>query len=89
MVHQSAVEPWIGFVLFGALATVPFVTAYSVVFDGVVRMRVVVRAALQYVLAQYTIRTATAMPFVALSLYLVRHRAEPIASLLGERGPSS
>jgi hypothetical protein len=82
MVHSSAVEPWVGFILFSALAAVPFVTAYSVVFDDVVKMRVVVRGALQYVLARYTILMATAMPFVALSLYLVRHRTEPIASLL-------
>ena len=87
MVHSSAVESWVGFILFGALAAVPFVTAYSVVFDDVVKMRVVVRAALQDVLARYTILMATAMPFVALSLYLVRHRAEPIASLLSGARP--
>ena len=87
MVHSSSIESWVGLVLFGALAAVPFVTAYSVVFDRVVQMRVVVRAALQYVFARYTILVATAMPFVALSLYLVRHRAEPIASLLSGARP--
>jgi hypothetical protein len=74
--HQPAVEPWVGAVIFGALAIVPFITTYSVLFDRVVEVRVVLRAALQYVLARYTLLGATLVPFVALGLYLFQHRQE-------------
>ena len=40
------------------LATVPFVTAYSVLFDRVMQVRVVLRAALQHMLARYDHRHA-------------------------------
>ena len=85
--HQPAVEPWVSVALFGALAVVPFVTAYSVLFDRVVETRVVVRAALQYLLARYTIIAATAVPFVAFGLYLVEHRAESLVVLVGGARP--
>jgi hypothetical protein len=80
--HRPGVELAVGVVLFGALAAVPFVTAYSVLFDRVVELRVVLRAALQYGLARYTILGLTLVPFAALVLVLVEHREEPIAGLL-------
>ena len=76
------VAPWVGGVIFGALAIVPFVTAYSVLFDRVVDVRVVLRAAAQYMLARYTILAVTLVPFAALALFLREHRAEPIVSLV-------
>jgi hypothetical protein len=85
--HSPAVEPWVGLVLFGALATVPFVTAYSVLVDHVVEMRVVVRAALQYLLARYTILVGVALPFVALGFYLVEHRTESLVMLIAGPRP--
>lgn len=72
----------VGTLIFGALATVPFVTAYSVLFDRVVETRVVLRAALQYALARYTIAMATVIPFLALATVLVTHRDEPLSALL-------
>lgn len=88
-VHTPAVEPWMGLVLFGALATVPFVTTYSVVFDHVVEIRVVVRTALQYLLARYTILVVSALPFIALAVYLARVQAESPAALLSEPRPQA
>jgi GAF domain-containing protein len=80
---QGAVAgPWIGSIIFGALAVVPFITAYSVLFDQVVEMRVALRAALQYALARYTIIGATLVPFAALTLFLVERRQESLASIL-------
>ena len=75
-------SPWIGSVIFGALAVVPFVTAYSVLFDRVVEVRVALRAALQYALARFTIVGATLVPFAALTLFLVGHRRESLAAIL-------
>ena len=37
--YGPAVAPWIAGVIFGAIAVVPFVTAYSVLFDRVVDVR--------------------------------------------------
>jgi hypothetical protein len=82
LAHSPAVEPWIGTVIFGALAVVPFVTAYSVLFDRVLRLRIVLRMALQYALARYTIVAATLVPFAALSGFLAVHRAEPLIVLM-------
>ena len=87
LVHSPAIEPWAGLFLFGALATVPLVTSYSVLFDHVVELRVVLRAALQYLLARYTILAAAVLPSVALGLYLVEHRAESLVALLAGPRP--
>jgi len=80
--HRPGVELAVGIVLFGALAAVPLVTAYSVLFDRVVDLRVVLRAALQYGLARYTILGVTLVPFAAFVLVLVEHREQPLAELL-------
>ena len=76
-----------GVFIFGALAIVPFVTTYSVLFDRVVEVRVVLRAAVQYVLARYTIVGATLVPFAALAVFLVQHREEQIVSLMTGQRP--
>lgn len=80
--QQPVVELLVGVVLFTALASVPFVTAYSVLFDRIVDLRVVLRTALQYVLARYTIVGLTMVPFAAAALLVVRHRAETLAALM-------
>jgi GAF domain-containing protein len=85
--HGPALEPFIGGVIFGALAVVPFVTAYSVLFDRIVDVRVALHAALQYVLARYMIVGATLIPFAALALFLFQHRSEPMSSLAGGLRP--
>lgn len=73
--YGPRVAPWVGGVIFGALAIVPFVTAYSVFFDRVVDVRVVLRAAVQYLLARYTIVLVTLVPFASLALFILDHRA--------------
>jgi hypothetical protein len=85
--QQKLVELLVGVFLFTALASVPFVTAYSVLFDRIVELRVVLRTALQYVLARYTILALTMVPFAAAVLLMVRHRAEPIATLMSGPRP--
>jgi GAF domain-containing protein len=80
--HSPGVEPIVGGVIFGAFAVVPFVTAYSVLFDRVVDVRVVLRAALQYALARYTILIAAALPFAALAVMIYRERAQPLVTFV-------
>ena len=86
-IHQPGRELIVGLVLFGALATVPFVTAYSVLFDRIVDLRVVLRAAVQYGLARYTILVAVIVPFVALILFVVKHKEESMTVLLSGPRP--
>jgi hypothetical protein len=81
------VRPVIGAFIFGTLAIVPFVTAYSVLFDRVVEVRVVLRTALQHALARYTILGLVAVPFVALAMFLYDHREEPLVTLMSGPRP--
>ncbi len=86
-VHRPSVEPWVAVLLFGPLALVPLITAYSVVYDRVVDTRLVIRAAIQYALAKYTIAVATLVPFAALLFYLFRFRTDPLTTLLSGPRP--
>jgi hypothetical protein len=86
-VERPAVEPWVALGLFGPLALIPFITAYSVVYDQVVSMRLVIRAAIQHTLAKYTMLAATLVPFAALGAYLFQYRAEPLTALLSGPRP--
>ena len=85
--HSPDNERWVAVIIFGPLATLPFLTAYSVLFDRVVAVRVVLRAAIQYVMARYTIVGLTLVPFAALAVFLFQHRSEPIVSLMAGPRP--
>lgn len=86
-VHQPAVEPWVAILLFVPMAAVPLVVAYSVLYDRIVETRVVLRMAAQYLLAKATIVGLTAVPFVALAVFLYQRRTETLAALLGGPRP--
>jgi hypothetical protein len=86
-VHRPSIEPWAAVVLFVPLALVPFITAYSVVYDRVVDTRLVIRTAIQHALAKYTIAVATLIPFAALLFYLFHYRADPLTTLLSGPRP--
>ena len=85
--HAPGIEPIVGAIVFGAFAIIPFVTAYSVLFDRIVELRVVLRAALQYALARYTILIAAALPAAALVLMIYRERAQPLVAFVGGARP--
>lgn len=84
---RDGVKTVVGAVMFGSLATVPFLTAYSVLFDRVVEMRVVLRAALQYALARYTIAAVAFIPLAALAVFVYGHRSEALVSLMAGPRP--
>jgi hypothetical protein len=68
-------------ILFVLLAFVPLATAYSVLVDRVVDLRVVLRTAAQYALARYTLMALVSVPFVVLAAYLFKRRGEPLGAL--------
>ena len=73
-------------VLFGALVFMPLATAYSVLVDRVVDVRVVLRAAAQYALARYTLFAVVSLPFGLLAAYAYDHRHEPLTAMFsGQR----
>ncbi len=86
-VHRPGIEQAVGLVVFGALVLIPFVTAYSVLFDHVVDIKVVLRAALQYALARYTILIVAALPFAALLVLLYRERTQPLVAFVSGTRP--
>lgn len=87
LVHQPSVEPFVAALLFVPMAAVPFVVAYSVLYDRVVETRVILRLAAQYLLARATIIAFSTVPFVALTMFLYARRTESLAALLGGPRP--
>ena len=86
-VHRPGIEQAVGVVVFGALGAIPFVTGYSVLFDHVVDVKVVLRAAVQYALARYTILVVATLPFAALLVLIYRERAQPLVSFVSGARP--
>ncbi|HEX6464814.1 MAG TPA: hypothetical protein VFZ98_10185, partial [Vicinamibacterales bacterium] len=65
-----------------ALLLLPATTAYAVVVDRVLETRFIVRMAIQYAFARYTVLGAMAIPALVLISYLYRRRYQPLAEIL-------
>jgi hypothetical protein len=70
------------FVAYPLILSVPIITTYAVLAHQVLDVRLVVRRALQYALARYTLLLAAIGPFAALLWYLYSHRNHTVAELL-------
>jgi len=82
--------PWFqlsGFLVFPALLAVPVVTVSAVLARGALDIRLVIRQAIRYALARYSVAAATAIPFLALLTLLYRNRGQTLVSVVG--GPSA
>ena len=75
-----------GIIVFPFLLSIPVTTAYSVLVNKVLDIRVVIRAALKYALARYSVVGLTALPFVGLVSYLYARRTQSLAQLLTGTG---
>jgi len=83
-------ENWTGWseqLIFLSLVTVPLVTSYSVLVDRIVELRLVVRSALQYALAKYTLFALIFLPLAGAVWYVYRNRGETVLTLLSGFGP--
>lgn len=67
-----------GYVVYPALLSVPVTTTYSVIVHRVLDVKLIIRKGLQYALARYTLLGLTALPFIALLVYFIDHREEPL-----------
>jgi len=79
----------VGAVIVIALTLVPVSAAYASLVQRTLDLRLVVRAALQYLFARSVIRAIAALPLAALALLVFTNREQPIAALVtGSRGLS-
>jgi len=76
-----------GAILFPAMFSLPFTTAYAIRVHHILDVRVVIRRAMRYLLARYSLAAATVAPFVAFALYVYSRREQRIVDLL--RGPAA
>lgn len=78
----------VGLLIFPPLLSIPFTTAYSVLVHHVLDVRLIVRKALQYAMAKYTVFAASALPFAGLVAYGYEHRAETLSQLFSGPRPA-
>lgn len=71
----------VGYVLSGFLLLIPLTTAYAVVVDRVFDVGFIVRRAIQYALARYTVLGLLAVPVALLVAYLYNNRLRPIGEI--------
>jgi hypothetical protein len=71
----------VGLVLYPLLLSIPVTTAYAVVVHRVMDVKLLVRRAVQYALARFTIVALAAAPAVLLLVSLVRNRDQTIGAL--------
>jgi hypothetical protein len=85
--RQPDVRRWMIVVIEAFLLTTPFTTAYAVLVQQVLEVRLVVRRAIQYALARATVLLVAAFPLLGLVAYLYGHRYERLADLLAGTRP--
>jgi tRNA A-37 threonylcarbamoyl transferase component Bud32 len=74
-------------VFFPLLLSIPVLTSYSVLVDHVLDVRLIIRKAVQYVLARSLLVAAASTPALLLMLYVYRRRDQTIATLFSHPDP--
>ncbi|HSM15875.1 MAG TPA: hypothetical protein VK845_02610, partial [Gemmatimonadales bacterium] len=77
---------WLELVVYPAIFSIPFTAAYAVLIHRALDVRLVVRKALQYALARYTVLAVAIVPFGALVVQLFLNRDQSLTQLI--TGPS-
>ena len=76
-----------GYVLYPLLISVPITTAYSVLVHHVLEVQLIIRRAIQYALARYTLMAAAATPAFLLIIDIYQRREHTLASLFSSFAP--
>jgi hypothetical protein len=74
-----------GLVIISALTLVPTAAAYAALVQRTLDLRLVVRAAVQYVLARSVVRALAAAPVLMMAMVLFRNRERSIVAVLSGR----
>ncbi|MFQ5690277.1 MAG: hypothetical protein ACE5HQ_08395, partial [Gemmatimonadota bacterium] len=69
-------------IAYPTLLAVPLITAYAVLVQHALDVRLVIRKAIQYALARYGVWALAVVPFAALLLFLYANRAETLGTVL-------
>jgi hypothetical protein len=85
--ERPAVELAYSLIIYPTLLAIPVGTTYSVLVDHVLGVRLVVRKALRYALARYSVMCLVALPLLWLAWYGYAYRHLTIAEILRSRGP--
>jgi hypothetical protein len=84
--HQAEAVRTLGLVVYPALLAIPIITAYAILAHRALDLRQIVRRALRYGLARYTLVAIAAAPLAIVIGALYARREESLESLLG--GPT-
>lgn len=76
-----------GLVFFPLLLSLPVLTSYSVLVNHVLDVQLIIRKAVQYVLARSLLVAAASAPALLLVLYIYRRRDQTIATLFSDPDP--
>jgi hypothetical protein len=79
---RPAVFRWLEVLVYTGTLSIPIVTAYAVLVQHALDVRLVVRKAVQYALARYTAIAAAVAPLVILIILLFTHRHQSLAGLV-------
>jgi hypothetical protein len=78
----DATFPTVRWVMYPPLLATPFLTAYAIVAHKALDVRLVIRRALQYALARYTVLALAVVPVVILIVAVYQQRHAPLAELV-------
>ena len=70
------------------ISLVPITTGYAVFVDRIFDVRFIIRRALQYLLARYTIIAASCLPAALLAVYIYEHRHLPLGDIFAGSAPA-
>jgi hypothetical protein len=76
---------WTGWILYPTFLSTPITTAYAVLVQRALDVRVVIRRALQYALTRYSTIAIASLPAVLLLVLLYRRRTDTIRDALASR----
>jgi hypothetical protein len=78
----------VGYVTSVFVSLIPITTGYAVVVDRIFDVRFIIRRALQYLLARYTIIAVSCLPVAMLAAYIYEHRELPIGTIFAGTSPA-
>ncbi len=86
---RAPVRRTAGLFVYTFLLSVPFTTSYSVLVHRVLDVRLIVRRAVQYAFARYSILAVTSFPLLLLGGFLYQHREAAISRLFSDGGSAT
>jgi GAF domain-containing protein len=82
--QSASIRPILGTLLFSSCLTIPASSLYAVVFKRVLAVRVVLRRALQCVLAKYVLVGACVAPLITVAVRMYAHRDQTIVDVAAD-----